>query len=397
MDLFIEKFISSRTKKTGSKPTRQTMGNFATIVGLSINIILFLVKLAVAAFTKSIAVAADAINNLSDCFSGILSLVSFKLSAMPPDEEHPFGHARVEYIFSSITAMIILYIAITLFKESVNKILNPVITQFSILTGVLLALSMLAKFVQGEFYKNMGNRINSQLLITNSIDSKSDVMSTCVVLISLAASRFTTLPLDGIMGVGVSILVFKSAVGILKETASRLIGEGPNYQDQKMIIDFVEGYDGIEGTHDLIIHDYGPGHVFASIHAEVDAKIDVIESHAIVDKIEDDAISKMGLQLIIHMDPLVLDDPRLESFKEDVDKVLKNIDKTLSFHDLRVVDNFENLNLLFDVDVTEESKISDKELTKEVVERLKKINPRYNPIITIDRNYFRRLTDTEIK
>lgn len=393
----IDRFVDFCLKPEKKEISRTTYGNFAILVGLIVNLILFAFKMLAGLTTNSIAIKGDAINNLSDSLSCIMSLISFKISSKPPDKEHPFGHARTEYLFSSMMAMVIIYIAISLFKESVNKILNPQAITFTAITGFILIFSILAKLWQSRVYKNVGDRINSGLLIANSLDSKADVLSTTVILISAILSKILPFQIDGYMGVIVSILIFKSGFDILKDTINSILGEGPTIKEEKKIIDFVESYDKILGTHDLIVHDYGPNHVFASIHAEVDSREDILDSHSVIDMIENDAISNLGIQLIIHMDPLVVDDERLTKFKKDAQLVLSSIDEGLSLHDFRIVDNSKLINLIFDVDIPPELEITDEELLKKLSEKLKKINHKYHPVVTIDRNYIKSSRKINVK
>lgn len=316
----IDKLIRIFLKDNKRDVSRKSYGNFATIVGLIINLILFASKMVAGIITNSVSIKGDAINNLSDSLSGIMSLLSFKISSKPADKEHPFGHERTEYIFSSIMSMVIIYIAYSLLKESVWKIINPENTLFTPVIAIILIISILAKLWQSKVYEKIGNKISSTLLIANSADSKADVLSTLAIFISFVLNKFLPFQVDGFMGVIVSILIFKSGYEILIDAANRILGEGATVKEAKQISDFVESYDHILGTHDLIVHDYGPNHVFASIHAEVDAKQDVMISHGIIDQIENDAITKLGLQLIIHMDPLIVDDERIIKFKNNAKK-----------------------------------------------------------------------------
>lgn len=385
MDFLINFFLKPDKRDVD----RQEYGNFATIVGLVINILLFIIKFIAGIITKSISIKGDAINNLSDSFSSILSLISFKISSKPADKEHPFGHARTEYIFSSFMSMIIILISYKLVRESIEKILEPQKIVFSYITIIILLISIFAKYYQGIFYKKIGEKIDSNLLIANSVDSKSDVISTTSILIATVFSKFISFPVDGIMGIVVSIIIFKSGLEILIDTVNRIVGEAPTVQEEEKIIEFVESYDGILGTHDLIVHDYGSNHVFASIHAEVNAKKDVILSHEIIDKIENDAITKLGIQLIIHMDPLIVDDVRINKFNKYAEDCLREIDSSLSLHDFRIVDSGEIINLIFDVDVPAETEISDDTLKLKMVKKLRVINPKFHPVITVDRNYLK--------
>lgn len=384
-----EKIIKLYANISKKEPDRQTQANIAIAAGLFINIVLFAAKLFTAALTGSVAVMGDAVNNLSDSFSSLLSLVSFKLSSMPPDEKHPFGHARIEYIFSSLISMIIIYIAYKLMRMSISKIIAPQETSVDLLSLALLILSIAAKLLQSKIYADFGEKLDSQLLRTTALDSKSDVMSTSVIVISLLTAKVANIRPDGFIGVIVSLLIFKSAVKILMSTVDRIIGTDPGTSETEKISEFVSGYDGITGTHDLIVHTYGPGNIFASIHAEIDASKDVFLSHSLIDKIEKDCLEQLGVQLIIHMDPVDLDNPKLNAIKQETQKVIQCIDERLTFHDFRIVENFDNINIIFDVNLPYNFKYSDKEFLKILKTKLQEKNRDYNPIVTLDRHYYR--------
>lgn len=364
-------------------------GNFAGIVGLIVNVLLFASKLAVGLLASSISIVADAVNNLTDSFSSCVVLLSFYLSKKPADKEHPFGHARYEYLFSSVVALVIVVVGLQLMIQSALKIKTPTVQAFSAVTIVVLVMSILAKLFLSRFYGNIAKRIRSPILTATSADSKADVLSTSVILISIPVYHFTKFSVDSYLGLVVSILIIKSGFDILKDTIDRILGMAPSSEQVKKVRDFILSYDGIEGIHDLIIHDYGSHHCFASAHAEIDAATDVIKSHELLDKIESDAIQKLNVQLVLHMDPLVKNDPHLNEAFTKVNRALEKLDIQLGIHDFRIVHSFQTTNVVFDVNVPASCKLTDEQLSGQIIDCIKKYEPSYNPVITIDRNYIR--------
>ena len=388
MEILINRFVKNANNTTDPE-VRQSYGNLSSLVGLVVNFLLFTFKLVAGFLTGSISIIGEAVNNLSDFGSSLISLVSFRISSQPADEEHPFGHGRAEYVFSSVVALAVIVIGVQLAIESVKKILNPVPIDFSWVSALILLVSIFAKLGLYHFYMNIADRIHSDLIRASALDSRSDVMSTVVVLISLMARLVTDTPLDGWLGAFVSVLIMKSGWEILTDIYDRILGHAPSSQQIQTIEDFVMGYEDVLGVHDLIVHDYGPGRSFASIHAEVNAKRNIMDSHDLIDRIEREAILKLDIQLIIHMDPLDIDNPINNKLQDITWNFLNKVDPSLSMHDFRYVRSDTYTNLLFDVDVPPGCHLTDDAIIQTLTEEFKAYNPNLVPKITIDRNYIR--------
>lgn len=388
MKRFISFFLKQRPNET-LQDFNCRAGNFAGVFGLFVNALLFGGKLLAGVFASSISIIADAVNNLTDTFSNIISIASFQISKKPADKEHPFGHARAEYIFSSVVAVIIVVLGLQLFYQSALKIKTPTVPNFSVASIVVLIFSISAKLFLSAFYMVIAKKINSPLLEATSADSRADVLSTSVILFSIPVYYFTGFSVDSYLGVLASILVIKSGIDILKDTVDRMLGTAPTREEVERVHDFIMGYDGIYGVHDIIIHDYGPAHRFVTAHAEVDATANIIQSHEIIDRIESDAVEQLNMQLILHMDPVALDDHQLNEARRKVGEALASIDMPLSFHDFRMVHGYHVTNVVFDVAVPQECKLSDAELLHIIANAISKIEPTFKPIITFDRNYIR--------
>lgn len=388
----MEKFISLFLKQKPDEAAKDfnfRAGNFASFFGLFVNLLLFSSKLLIGVFASSISIIADAINNLTDTFSNGISIASFHISKKPADREHPFGHARAEYLFSSVVAIIIVVLGFQLLYQSILKIKNPSVPNFTIASVSVLIFSIAAKLFLSVFYLTIAKKIHSPLLEATSADSRADVLSTSVILISIPVYRITQFSVDSYLGVVVSILVIKSGFDILKDTIDRMLGAAPTREEVQQVRDFILSYDGIKGVHDIIIHDYGPTRRFVSAHAEVDAAGDMIVCHDIIDQIESDAIAKLNLQLLLHMDPIILDEPELNEARRKVGKALASLNIPLSFHDFRVVHRHHGINVIFDVEVPYDCKMSDAELSAKIVKAIKQQEPLFNPVITLDRSYIR--------
>ena len=392
LDFLVHKFVKN-PENTENLETRNSYGNFASFIGLLMNLFLFAIKLIAGLLTGAVSIIADAVNNLSDAGSSLIVLLSFKLSSMPADERHPFGHGRIEYVFSTAVGMIVLIVGFQLVLESINKIRNPEEVVFTATAAIILVISILLKFVQHLFYKNIGTRINSDILMATATDSISDVISTSAVLLSLIISPLIGFNLDGYMGAVVGFLIIKAGFDILSEMISKLLGEKTSEEYEKKIKKFILGYEGIYGVHDLIVHDYGPGHVFASAHIEVDAKEDFMKTHDLSDKIEVDIQEKYGIQLTTHLDPLILDDPRQNHVMGHGEEVVHGIDENLSIHDFRMVESYYTTNLIFDIEIPNDSDLEGEDIIDEINQGLLKVNPRYKTIITFDKHHFSETFD----
>jgi len=385
-DFLIKRFIKDYENVRDSS-VRQQYGNLGSIVGIAANLLIFAAKFTIGILTNSVAITADAVNNLSDAGSSVISLASFKLANKPPDENHPFGYARIEYIASSLVAVIILFIGLELIKESIRKISNPTPVEFSIIAVLILIISIAGKLWLYRFTKDLGKRIDSTVMQASAADSLADVMSTSAVLLSIILSPLLGFQLDGYIGTAVALFIMFSGFRILKETIDRILGQRPPQELIDEITGIIRQNKGVLGIHDLIVHEYGPNRTFASVHAEVDARADILESHDLIDNIERDVAEKLSVHLVIHMDPIVTDDPYVHEMHRLTTDAVKKVDDSLSIHDFRVVKGPTHSNLVFDITVPIGYRKSDREVIDQVAAIIKEKDPRLYPVITVDRSY----------
>lgn len=385
--LLVRLFVP-RWEQTEDIVVRSSYGTLAAIVGIGCNLLLFAVKLTGGLALHSVSVTADAINNLSDAGSSIVSLIGVRIAGKPADAQHPFGHGRVEYITALVVAFLVIEVGINLLKESAAKIMHPQALAYSPVILVCLLAAIGVKLWLGLFYRGLGRRIHSQVLSAVFADSMGDVMASSAIVLSLLVHRFTGWNIDGYVGAVVAVLVMKSGVDIARDTLRPLIGEAIDPEEYARIKEFVEGYEGIEGTHDLIVHNYGPGRSMATIHAEVPNDSDVEHSHEIIDRIERDAARKLGLLLVIHMDPVDVNDPVVIMLRSKVEELLGQIDPVCSIHDFRVVRGERRSNLVFDMVLP---LTYTKEQKEEIMRRLKQDvrawDGRYRCVIEEDFSY----------
>ena len=367
---------------------RELFGRLAGAVGIICNLILSVMKLIIGTVTNSVSITADATNNISDAGSSIVTLVGFRLSGKPADKDHPYGHARIEYISSLIISFLILLIGCSIFKESVTKIFNPEESLFNVATVIVLVASIFVKLWLSVFNKYLGKQIDSKALEATAIDSRNDVITTFAVLVASIISHFTGFNLDGYMGVIVSVFIFISGINLVKETLDPLLGQPPTKEMFETIENKILSYNNVLGVHDLMVHSYGPNTYFASAHIEMDAKIDVLICHDIMDRIERDFKSDLNIHLVVHLDPTILDSPEINELKEMVNDIICEIDRELTFHDFRVVVGEENKNVLFDVVVPPEYKYSDEELERIITEKISETsNGKIFTVLVIDHSY----------
>ncbi len=384
--ILIKLFIKNADASTPKG--RELYGRLAGAVGIICNLILSVMKLIIGTVTNSVSITADATNNISDAGSSIVTLVGFRLSGKPADKDHPYGHARIEYISSLIISFIILLIGCSIFKESVIKIFKPEESLFNIATVVILVASILVKLWLSVFNTYLGKQIDSKALEATAIDSRNDVITTAAVLIASVISHFTGFNLDGYMGVIVSIFILISGINLVKETLDPLLGQPPTKEMFQSIEKKILSYDNVLGVHDLMVHSYGPNTYFASAHIEMDAKIDVLVCHDIMDQIERDFKSDLNIHLVVHLDPTILDSPEINELKEMVNDIICEIDRELTFHDFRVVIGEENKNVLFDVVVPPEYKYSDEELEKMITDKITEMsNGKIFTVLVVDHSY----------
>ena len=386
------KFLAKKTIKNYEEydlpEVRKAYGNLTSTVGIINNVILFAFKFLAGTLTNSVSITADAVNNLSDAGSSIISLVSFKLSSKPADEKHPFGHARYECIASMLVALAILFLGIELIQTSIGKILHPQDIEFSWISIVILVLSISVKLWMYHYNKVYGDLLKSSIMEATAADSLSDCMATGAVLLSTILSPMLHFNLDGYMGVIVAVFILIAGGGIVKSALDELLGQAPDEELVKQIQNKILSYDGVLGMHDLVIHDYGAHRTFASVHVEVDYKTDVLKSHDMIDNIERDFKENMDLEMVIHMDPIKIDDPLTNELKALIGDILKDMNELLTMHDFRIVPGETHTNVIFDVVVPFQVKETNQELLDELIHRVReKKGKTYYLVVTFDRAY----------
>ena len=388
MTEFLVRHFIKDYHKTEELNVRTQYGTLAGVVGIICNALLFAVKAAVGIAMHSISVTADAFNNLSDAASSVIGLVGVKLAGKPADKEHPFGHGRMEYITALVVSFLVIEVGLTFFKDAFSRIWNPQKLEFQFVSVLILVLSIGVKLWMSLFNRKLGKRIDSKVMLATAADAVGDVITTSATVISLLFFYFTGINIDGVIGVCVSLVVIWAGIGIAKDTLKPLLGEPTSSSDYEKITRFVESYDGIIGSHDLIVHNYGPGRNMASIHAEVPNDVDIEESHEIIDRIERDAISQIGVFLVIHMDPVETKNERILEIRKQVEASINEIDPDVTIHDLRVVEGKERINLIFDMVVPfAYSGEEQKELERKVRSYLSERDSRYQCVITVEQSF----------
>ncbi len=385
-NLLVSWFIKN-PENTKDSSVRHAYANLGSVVGIIMNVLLCLSKISIGIIFKSMSILGDGINNLSDAGSSVVTLIGFKLSMKPADEDHPFGHARIEYIAGLIVSFIILLLGIDLVRSSFFKILSPEPVEFSPIIFVVLTLSIVVKIWLSLFNFKLGKKINSATMIATGTDSRNDVIATTAVLIALIINNFIDINLDGIMGVVVGIFIFISGINLIKETTNPLLGEAPDPEFVKLIEDRILACETVSGLHDLVVHSYGANKWFASVHAEVPAEVDFLECHDIIDNIERELKDELGIHLVIHLDPIVTNDPVTNEVRSKVKSIVKEIDDRLSIHDFRMVVGPTHSNIIFDVVVPVDLGETPDTLAKIIDSKIKEIDNSYYSIITVDRNY----------
>lgn len=382
---FIMKALVPGYGKKDEPQIREKSGRVAGAVGIVTNFLLFVIKLIAGFVSGSVAIMADAVNNLTDSGSSIVMLVGFKLAGKPADEKHPFGHARIEYLSGVIVSFIVLFLGLELGMTSVEKIITPQDAEFSTVALAILLVSILIKLWQCFFYRSVGKTIHSDTVFATSSDSRNDVIATSVVLLGALITRFTSLNLDGFLGLAVAIFIVISGVKLIMETGNPLLGMAPDEKLVRTIYEKILSYDGIFGIHDLTVHNYGEGKCFASVHCEIPAERDILVSHDIIDNIERDFQRDLGIHLVIHLDPIVTEDERTNKLREQVRKLLRVVYPQASMHDFRVVWGVTHSNVVFDVAVPFSLKESDQQIRDRIDEAVKTLDPDYRTVLTIDR------------
>lgn len=373
--------------KDKSSAPRGKIGNFASIAGIVCNVFLAVIKGAAGVVFGSVAIIADAVNNLSDAGTSAISLIGFVISEKPADEDHPYGHARVEYISCMVVAFVILSLGLSLLKSSIDGIFNPRPLDTGILSILVLLISIIIKLWLSGFFRKVGKMINSTVLAANSKDSLNDVISTGAVLITTLIAYFTDVNLDAYAGCLVSLFILYAGYGVLKDTMNNLLGTMPDEETVKTITDKLCSYEGVMGIHDLVVHSYGPDKFFATVHVEVSDKVDVLVSHDMIDNIERDFSNELGINLVIHLDPIITDDEDTNKMKEFVSGVVMEIDSRFNIHDFRMVKGESHTNLIFDVVVPPSYKAPSREIIENISGKIKETDENLFCVITVDRCY----------
>lgn len=368
---------------------RAAYGRLAGWFGIAMNLILFLGKLIVGALSASVSITADAINNLSDASGSVVTLLGFHLAAKPADDEHPYGHDRAEYLAGLAVAALILMIGAELVKSSIKKIISPTEVSFSVVTIAVLLGSIACKLYLARFNRTLGNKLQSATLLAAAADSRNDVISTAAVLLAGVVSHFTNIPIDGWAGLAVALFILWSGIGIAKDTIDPLLGCAPDEALVHTIANEIRGFDArVLGIHDLMVHDYGPGRRFASVHVELDAQEDVLAAHELIDKIEREVKQRLQIELVVHYDPVVTNDRELSEMRTRLQEIILAIDPRLSLHDFRMVRGRAHSNLIFDLVLPFDLRGHEREIKDKIDAQLTDAAHKYDTVITFDAEAF---------
>lgn len=383
-DLILRIFVRDH-KNTEDPAVRDKCGRVAGAVGIVTNFLLFLMKIIVGTVFHSVSVTADAVNNLTDSGSSVVTLIGFKMASKPADEKHPFGHARIEYLSGVIVSFIVIFLGLQLGMSSIEKILTPEENALTPVALVVLVISILAKLWQCLFYRKVGRMIKSESVEATSKDSRNDVIATSVVLLGAVITMLTGVNLDGYMGAAVALFIVFSGVQLTISTADPLLGQAPEGELVQTITEKMLSYPGIIGMHDLAVHNYGVGRCFASAHCEVDAKNDILVSHDLIDNIERDFSRDLGIHMVIHLDPVIVGDARTDALHCKVQSLVTALYPTVTIHDFRVIWGVTHSNIVFDAAVPFSVKDSDAVITQKLKAEIQKLDPDYRTVVTIDR------------
>lgn len=383
-DLILRIFVRDH-KNTEDPAVRDKCGRVAGAVGIVTNFLLFLMKIIVGTVFHSVSVTADAVNNLTDSGSSVVTLIGFKMASKPADEKHPFGHARIEYLSGVIVSFIVIFLGLQLGMSSIEKILTPEENALTPVALVVLVISILAKLWQCLFYRKVGRMIKSESVEATSKDSRNDVIATSVVLLGAVITMLTGVNLDGYMGAAVALFIVFSGVQLTISTADPLLGQAPEGELVQTITEKMLSYPGIIGMHDLAVHNYGVGRCFASAHCEVDAKNDILVSHDLIDNIERDFSRDLGIHMVIHLDPVIVGDARTDALHRKVQSLVTALYPTVTIHDFRVIWGVTHSNIVFDAAVPFSVKDSDAVITQKLEVEIQKLDPDYRTVVTIDR------------
>ena len=386
IELLAKWFIHHRDN-TADGAVRRAYGTLCGAVGIGLNVLLFIGKFFAGQLSGSIAVTADAFNNLSDAGSSAVTLLGFRLAGKKPDPDHPFGHGRIEYISGLVVAGLILLMGVELAKSSFDKILHPEEVTFSTLALVILAVSVAAKLYMWHYNRRIGGKIRSAAMEATASDSLSDAAATSAVLLAMLIGRWTGLAVDGYVGVVVALFILFSAYKAAKETLSPLLGQAPDPELVQHIRDIVEEHDTVVGIHDLVVHDYGPGRQMVSLHAEVPASGDILQLHDVIDNIERELHEKLHVQAVIHMDPIVTDDETVDALRRQVAELVRQVEPRMTVHDLRVIRGTTHTNLVFDAVLPLDAAITPAEAGRRIREKVAELDGDYYAVVTVEHSF----------
>ena len=381
------KLFYGEMNMSDEKAVRRAYGTACSGAGIGFNVLLFAGKLIAGMLSGSVAIVSDAFNNLSDAGSSIISLVGFKLSNKKSDPQHPFGHGRLEYISGLCVSFLIILMGVELGKASIEKIIEPAQVKFSLLTAAILAASILVKLYMALYNSRIGKRLNAVTMKAMAKDSLSDAVATSVVLMSMIVAKLADIAIDGYCGVVVAAFILFTGITAARDTISPLLGQKPDSEFIEEVMRIVNAHKEIIGTHDLVVHDYGPGRLMITLHAEVDANMDILVAHDAVDNIENELREKLGCSAVVHMDPIVTDDVETNATREEIKRVVSNIDSRMTIHDFRMVPGPTHTNVIFDVAVPFDIDMDDDELRKILGARIRDVDSKLNAVIEIDKCY----------
>ena len=387
MTNFLIKLFIKDKENVEDNNVRGKYAMLSSITGIIVNILLSVFKLIIGIIANSMSIISDALNNVSDAGSSIITMIGFKMSQKKVDSDHPWGHGRMEYITALFVDILIILVGFELLQSSVDKIIHPELPNISNITIILLVVAIFAKLWLFLFYRKIAKKINSAAIKGTAYDSISDSISTLAVLISAIVARFAGISIDGYVSLLVSIFILITGIKAIKEIIYLLLGQKPDPEYVNAIEEFAKKYDTIEGIHDIMVHDYGPGRKIVSFHAEVPANSDICRAHDIIDQMEQDILQEFGCITTIHMDPIVVDNEEINKMKQDVEKIVKQINENYSIHDFRMTDGGERFNLIFDLVIPTDEKTDKDELIREIQRKLKEENEKYYAVIKVEHSY----------
>lgn len=383
----LAKWLIKDKDNFSSPAVRQAYGMLCGGVGIFLNVLLFFIKFFAGFISGSIAITADAVNNLSDAGSSLITLIGFRMAGQKPDPGHPFGHGRIEYLSGLFVSIAILFMAVELVRTSISKILHPEDILFSPLILIILIVSILVKIYMAYYNQSISRKLDSAAMHATATDSLSDTLSTSVVLIATLTAHLTDLKIDGYCGVLVGLFIFYAGISAARDTISPLLGQPPSPDLVQKIEKLVMSHDGIIGIHDLIVHDYGPGRLMVSLHAEVPADCNILSMHDLIDNIEHDLRNDLQCDAVIHMDPICINDEETVKMKQVVEQIISEIDSRLSIHDFRIVNGPTHTNVIFDLVVPYKFKLTDSQTVEIIKYKLQEYSETCFAVIDVDRNY----------